>query len=305
MKIKSILTTVVVLVIFAANPAHADWPEKPIRLICWSSAGSSHDLMARVVAKLAEQYLGQPVVVENREGGGGKVAMSYVLNQRPDGYTIMSNTRSMTELFPDPAGKLSIDEFRYVSRMVRDPFVITVRADSPFRTLDDLIAKAKANPGKITMGGFSVKSVDESLVLDFEKAAGIDLNYIPYKGGGEPVVAVLGGHIETVVSNPGEVNANFKAGKLRVLALATEERFAPFMDVPTLKEKGFPIVTEHWRGIMVDKDVPDEVVVKLNEAMMKVVEHPEFAQFLSNTNMYPGYMPGDEFAKLVHEQTEK
>lgn len=305
MKIKSILATVLLLATLLSGGAQAAWPEKAITLICWSSAGSSHDLMARIVAKVAEEYLGQPIAVVNKEGGGGKVAMSYVLNQKPDGYTIMSNTRSMTELFPDPAGRMTIDDFRYVSRMVRDPFVITVRTDSPFKTIDDLIAKAKANPGKVTMGGFSVKSVDEGLVMDFEKAAGIDLNYIPYKGGSEPVVAVLGGHIEAVVSNPGEVNANYKAGKLRVLALATEERFAPYTAVPTLKEKGYPIVTEHWRGIMVDKDVPDEVVKKLDAAMVKVTEHPDFARFLSNTNMYPGYMPGEEFAKLVHEQTKK
>ncbi len=305
MKMKSIMASVAILLGFCAGAAQAAYPEKPITLICWSSAGSSHDLMARVVAKISEEILGQAVVVVNKEGGGGKVAMSYVKNQKPDGYTIMSNTRSMTELFPDTSGNLSIDDFKYVSRMVRDPFVVTVRADSPFKTIDDLIAHAKANPGKLTMGGFSVKSVDESLVLDFEKAAGIDLNYIPYKGGSEPVVAVLGGHIDAVVSNPGEVNSNYKAGKLRVLALATETRFSPYDDVPTLKEKGYNIVTEHWRGLMVSKDVPDEVVAKLNEVMVKVVAHPEFAQFLTNTNMYEGYMAGEEFAKLVKEQTKK
>lgn len=303
MKLKAILASVAIFAGLTAGPVQAVYPEKPITLICWSSAGSSHDLMARIIAKISEEYLGVPVAVVNREGGGGLVAMSYVRNQRPDGYTIMSNTRSMTELFPDPSGKLSIDDFKYVSRMVRDPFVVTVREDSPFATIDDLIAYAKANPGKLTMGGFSVKSVDEGLVLDFEKAAGIDLNYIPYKGGSEPVVAVLGGHINAVVSNPGEVNSHYQAGKLRVLALATETRFPPYEDVPTLKEKGYNIVTEHWRGLMVSKDVPDAIVARLNEAMIKVTEHPEFEQFLSNTNMYNGYMPGEEFTRLVKEQT--
>lgn len=303
MKMKALLASVAILLVSTVTTVQAAYPEKPITLICWSSAGSSHDLMARVVAKISQEFLGQPVVVVNKEGGSGKVAMSYVLDQKPDGYTIMSNTRSMTELFPDTAGKLSIDDFKYVSRLVRDPFVVTVRQDSPFKTLEALIAHAKANPGKVTMGGFSVKSVDESLVKDFEAAAGIKFNYIPYKGGSEPVVAVLGGHIDAVVSNPGEVNANFKAGKLRVLALATETRFPPFEDVPTLKEKGYPIVTEHWRGLMVSNDVPDAIVARLNDAMIKVVAHPEFAQFLQNTNMYNGYMPGAEFVKLVKQQT--
>ena len=289
--------------IAAARPALAEYPEKPITLICWSSAGSGHDLMARMIAKVGEEYLGQPIVVVNKEGGSGKVAMSYVLNQRPDGYVILTNTRSMTELFPDPNGRLSIDDFKYVSRMVRDPFLITVRADSPFRTLEDLIAHARKNPGKLTLGGFSIRSVDESLVLDLEQAAGVDFNYIPYRGGSEPVVAVLGGHIDAAVANPSEMITNFKAGKLRALALATEDRFSPFDDVPTLAEKGYPVVTEHWRGVMAAKDVPDAIVERLDQAMAKIVRHPDFRQFMENANMYDGYMSSEPFAELVRRQT--
>jgi tripartite-type tricarboxylate transporter receptor subunit TctC len=256
-----------------------------------------------MIAKIGEEYLGQPVVVVNKEGGSGKVAMSYVLSQKPDGYMIMSNTRSMTELFPDPNGRLSIDDFKYVSRMVRDPFVMMVRADSPYQTIEELVEYARANPNKVTMGGFSIKSVDESLVKDFEAAAGIEFNYIPYRGGSEPVVAVLGGHIDAAVANPSEMIANYHAGKFRVLALATEDRFSPFDDVPTFTEKGYPVVTEHWRGVMVSKDVPDEIVSRLDEALAKVVEHPEFEQFMTNANMYNGYMSGKPFTELVKKQT--
>ena len=304
MKSKFVLVVLVLsLGTFLSNPVFAVYPEKPITLICWSSAGSGHDLMARMIAKIGEEYLGQPIVVVNKEGGSGKVAMSYVLGQKSDGYVIMTNTRSMTELFPDPGGRLSIDDFKYVSRMVRDPFVILVREDSPFKTIEDLINHAMSNPNKVTMGGFSIKSVDESLVKDFEAVAGIDFNYIPYRGGSEPVVAVLGGHIDAAIANPSEMIANYKVGKLRVLALATPDRFAPFDDVPTFSEKGYPVVTEHWRGVMAASDVPDDIIARLNEALAKVVVHPEFVQFMSNANMYNGYMPGDEFAKLVQTQT--
>jgi putative tricarboxylic transport membrane protein len=296
-----ILTLIMGLVL--SNTAFAEYPEKPITLICWSSAGSGHDLMARMIAKIGEEYLGQPMVVVNKEGGSGKVAMSYVLAQKPDGYVIMTNTRSMTELFPDPNGRLSIDDFKYVSRVVRDPFVMLVRQDSPYKTLEDLVAAARANASKITIGGFSIKSVDESLVKDFEAAAGIDLNYIPYRGGSEPVVAVLGGHIDVAVANPSEMIANYEAGKLRVLALATEERFAPFEEAPTFAEKGYNVVTEHWRGVMASKNVPDDVVNRLDAMLAKVVEHPEFKQFMTNANMYNGYMSGKVFADLVKRQT--
>jgi tripartite-type tricarboxylate transporter receptor subunit TctC len=211
----------------------------------------------------------------------------------------------MTELFPDPGGRLSIDDFKYVSRVVRDPFVMVVNQDSPFKTIEDLVAHAKGNPNKVTMGGFSIKSVDESLVKDFEAAAGVDFNYIPYRGGSEPVVAVLGGHIDVAIANPSEMIANYKAGKLRVLGLATPERFSPFDDVPTFVEKGYSVVTEHWRGVMAAKNVSDEVVAKWNEVLAKVVVHPEFEQFMSNANMYNGYLPGDAFADLVIQQTNK
>jgi putative tricarboxylic transport membrane protein len=306
MKIKSLLGILIITAgIAVSTPVLADYPEKPVTLICWSSAGSGHDLMARMIAKVGEEYLGQPIVVINKEGGSGKVAMSYVLGQKTDGYMMMTNTRSMTELFTDPGGRLSIDDFKYVSRVVRDPFVMVVNQDSPFKTIEDLVAHAKGNPNKVTMGGFSIKSVDESLVKDFEAAAGVDFNYIPYRGGSEPVVAVLGGHIDVAIANPSEMIANYKAGKLRVLGLATPERFSPFDDVPTFVEKGYSVVTEHWRGVMAAKNVSDEVVAKWNEVLAKVVVHPEFEQFMSNANMYNGYLPGDAFADLVIQQTNK
>ena len=129
-----------------SGPVLADYPEKPVTLVCWSSAGSGHDLMARMIAKVGEKYLGKPIVVVNKQGGSGKVAMSYVLNQKPDGHVLMTNTRSMTFLFPDPNGRLSIDDFRYINRVVKDPFVITVNKDSPFQTIDELIEPCPCQP---------------------------------------------------------------------------------------------------------------------------------------------------------------
>lgn len=286
-----------------SGPVLADYPEKPVTLICWSSAGSGHDLMARMIAKVGEKYLGEPIVVVNKQGGSGKVAMSYVLNQKPDGHVLMTNTRSMTMMFPDPSGRLSIDDFRYIGRVVRAPFVIIVNKDSPFQTIDELIEHARANPKAINLGGYSIKSVDESLAKELEAAAGIELNYIPYRGGKEPVVAVLGGHIDVAIANPSEMITNYEAGGLRALALATEERFPPFDDVPTLTERGYPVAPDYWRGIMAAKDVPDAVVDKWSEVLEQVVADPEFTEFLDNANMYNGYLPSEEFAELVRRQT--
>ena len=233
MKIRNKVSFILLLTtLLFSGFAFAAYPDKPITLVCWSSAGSGHDLMARVIAKVGEKYIGQPIVVVNKSGGSGKVAMNYVLNTKPDGYTLMTNTRSMTTALAGSKG-LTVDSFKYIGRVVKDPFLILVGKDSKLNNMADLIAHAKANPGKVSIGGYSTKSVDESLVKDIESAAGIKLNYVPYKGGQEPVVAVLGGHIEVAVANPSEMLANFKAGSLKVLALASEDRFEPFLDTPT------------------------------------------------------------------------
>ncbi len=291
------------LSVAATTPALAGYPEKPITLVCWSSAGSGHDLMARYIAKLGEKHIGQPIVVVNKKGGKGKVAMSYVLNSDADGHVIMTNTRSMTKRLKRTGDKIAIDSFKYVSRVVKDPFVIAVSKDSQFNNISDLIEFAKKNPNKIKIGGYSTKSVDEGLVKELEEKADIDLNYIPYKGGKEPVVAVLGGHIDVAIANPSEMLTNFNAGKLKVLAVASDDRFAPFEESATLTEQGYPIITEHWRGVMASKDVPDEIIVKLNDMINKVVAEPEFEKFLSGANMYNGYLPSTEFGELVNAQT--
>ncbi len=298
-----LLAVAAIACVATVSPARADYPEKPVTLVCWSSAGSGHDLMARMIAKVGEKYLGQPIVVVNKQGGSGRVAMSYVLNQRPDGHVLLTNTRSMTLRFREPNARVTVDDFTYISRVVSAPFVIVVNKDSPFQTIDDLFTHARANPGKVNIGGYSIKSVDESLAGEIEAAVGIDLNYVPYRGGKEPVVAVLGGHIDVAIANPSEMITNYEAGNLRALALATEERFSPFDDVPTLTELGYPVAPDYWRGVMASKDVPNEVVDKWDDVLRQVVADPEFIEFLDNANMYNGYLPSDAFTKLVRDQT--
>ncbi len=293
------------LVLIASSTTAGSYPEKPISLICWSSAGSGHDLMARMVAKVGEKYLGQPIAVLNKKGGKGKVAMSYVLNKKPDGYTIMTNTRSMTERLCDPSAPINVDSFHYVCRVVIDPFVVLVNKDSQFNTLQELIAYAKKHPHKLKIGGYSVQSVDQMLVNKIMKATGIQMNYVPYKGGMEPVVAVLGGHIDVAVANPSEMIANYESGNVKVLATCSEKRFAPFTEVPTLKEVGIDVTEEHWRGIMASAEVPMDIITVLDEAIRKTIKDPEFQQFLKKANMYDGYMPHDKFRELVVSQTEE
>ena len=296
---------VMVLAIFVFSAAAGSYPEKPISLVCWSSAGSGHDLMARMIGKVMEKFLGQSIAVLNKKGGQGKVAMAYVLNKKPDGYTIMTNTRSMTEGVFSPDDPINIKSFKYISRLVIDPFVVLVSKESPFNTLQDLIDYAKQNPQKVKIGGYSVNSVDQNLVNKIMAATGTELNYIPYKGGMEPVVAVLGGHIDVAVANPSEMIANYEAGNVKVLATCSEKRFAPFDNAPTLVELGFDVVEEHWRGLMASAEVPDEVIDVLDAAAAKAVKDPEFIEFMKSSNMYDGYLSKGKFMDLVVKQSEE
>lgn len=300
------LATLALICLIANTSAEAaDYPEKPISLVCWSSAGSGHDLMARMIAKVGEKYLHQPIGVLNKTGGKGKVSMAYVLNKPADGYTLMTNTRSMTERLIDPKADLTVDSFSYISRVVIDPFVVLVNKDSKFNIMQDLIDYAKSHPGEIKIGGYSVQSVDQKLVNKIMSKTGIDLNYIPYKGGMEPVVAVLGGHVDVAVANPSEMLANFESGNVKILATCSNKRFAPFDKTPTLKEQGIDVVEEHWRGVMASKDLSPEKVKILDDAIRQTIVEPEFQNFLKSSNMYDGYLTHDEFAKLVKVQTEE
>lgn len=302
----ALLTMALVLCLLPLSYVTAGtFPEKPLTIVCWSSAGSGHDLMARMIAKVGEKYLGQPMGALNKTGGKGKIAMAYVMDKPADGYTIMTNTRSMTEDLTDPNGDITIDNFNYISRVVIDPFLVLVNKDSQFNTMDDLVAYAKANPQKVKMGGYSVQSVDQKLVNKIMKQTGTEFTYVPYKGGMEPVVAVLGGHVDVAVANPSEMLANYETGNVKVLATCSNKRFAPFDDVPTLKEQGIDVVEEHWRGVMASKDVPMEIIQTLDQAIKKTIDDPEFQAFLKSSSMYEGYLSSEEFSALVKQQTEE
>jgi tripartite-type tricarboxylate transporter receptor subunit TctC len=303
-KVSVILSGLMLSVALWSGPATAaEYPDKPITIVCWSSAGSGHDLMARMIAKVAEKYLGQPLAVVNKTGGQGKIAMNYVLEKKPDGYTIMTNTRSMTEVLTDPKDALNVNRFSYISQAVIDPFVVLVKKDSPFNTFQDLVNYAKGHPNALKIGGYSVNSVDELLVKEMMQQANIQMKYIPYKGGMEPVIAVLGGDVDVAVANPSEMISNYQAGSIKLLVTASENRFAPFESTPTLKELGFDVVEEHWRGLMASSEIPQEIINKLDDAFKKAINDPEFRTFLTNANMYAGYLPHDKFTQLVKKQS--
>ncbi|MDN5345346.1 MAG: hypothetical protein PWQ18_1460 [Clostridia bacterium] len=286
------------------------FPTKPITILCQSAAGSPVDIMARQLAKYAEKYLGQPLVVEQKTGGG-TANQQVALKEAPaDGYTLATITPSHVGDWNNTLkGKFGIDDFVYITRVQIDPYVVVVNANSKFKTLKELVDWAKQNPGKLKAGGFGPKGSGHYVAFDMlAQAGGFTYTWVPYDGGSAAVTALLGGtNIDVCNTNPGNVIEHVKAGKLRVLGVLSDKRVPALPDVPTYSEAGFNVDTSwaQWRGIYAKAGTPKEVVDKLNEAFLKAIKEPEFQKYLQDTDQLDGSMGPEEFTKLVKSADEK
>lgn len=260
------------------------YPVKPITLLVWSAAGSPVDIMARQIAKNGDKYFGQPIVVENKTGGDGAIAMQAALSKEADGYTMVANTRSMvTSMATSLKDTLQPEQFIDVYKVQDDPYLIAVRTESPFKSLDDVIKAAKEKPGKISMAGYGAESAQAVLGAQWVAQAGVNIKWVPFNGGSEAVVAALGGNADLVFTNISGVVSQIKAKQLRVLAISTEKRIEIVPDTPTFTELGYKdFVQSHWRGIMVKAGTPDEIVQKIYDCLSKATADPDFVSYMKN-----------------------
>lgn len=187
----------------------------------------------------------------------------------------------------------------YVTRLQDDPYIWAVQGDSDFKSMDDLVAFAKANPGKLNVGGFGAKSAHHLAALTIAREAGIKVNWVPYEGGSEAVTALLGGHIDVANTNPGGVLEQVEAGKLRVLGIASEEPVEGLPDTDTFQDQGIDYVGSHWRGLVAKEGMPPEVLEKLEDALKEAYETESFQTLLEEQYVSPGWMPSDEFRDYV------
>lgn len=283
---------------------YANFPEKEITVVVNTKAGSSVDVMARTIAKVAEKYLGQPVVVLNKPGGDGAVAMSYVLGQPADGYHIWAGTKTLSAALNTNLKQFKVSDFQPLVRVQVDPFALGVRAEAPWQSLRDLIEDAKANPGKIQVGGFGSASAHSLAAYRLMYRSGAEFTWVPFDAGSEAMTAVLGGHVDVVHSNPSTLQQHVESGKLRILAVAADERLADFPDVPTYKEEGVDMVDSQWRGLFLKAGTPEPIVEKLHEAFKQAIKDPEFQEYLKNTKQIDGYLGPDDFTAFVEEDVE-
>ncbi len=282
----------------AAVPAWA-WPDRPIELVVGFAPGGGTDLTARALAVFLEKELGATVVVQNKPGASSAIALAYVARAKPDGYTLaMTNMPGLVSLPIERKPGFGGDDFTYLANLVRDPSAFSVASDSPYQTLDALIAAAREKPGSISYGSTGVGTDDHLALVLFHAATGTRLNHVPYNGAGPLRSAVLGGHTVIGGLNLGEVMP-YHGKNMRVLAQASEKRSALGPDVPTFKEQGVDLVFASERGIVAPKGLPAEVSDKLRKALGKVAADPAFQAQMQQQFTEMDYLDGPQWQERL------
>ena len=293
----------------AAAGAQTPYPTQPIRLVVPFPAGGAIDIISRTVAAAAGKELGQPIVVENRPGAGGNIGTEVVARAKPDGYTLLAGTSATHGVNPALYPKIAYSatgDFVPVAYWGGVPNVLVVSKASGITSLEQLVAMAKKDPGKLSFGsagnGTSLHLAGEL----FQRAAGVKLLHVPYKGGAPAETDLLGGSITMMFDTVAVSLPNLRAGKLVALAVAAPGRYFALPDVPTFAEKGFPAVeSSTWTGLFAPKGTPAEVVGKLAAASVAAIKQPEVDKTLRASGVEPQVMTSEQFAKFVDAELAK
>jgi tripartite-type tricarboxylate transporter receptor subunit TctC len=289
----------------AAGARAQGYPAKPIRVIVGYTAGGAVDIVARAVAQQLQTSMGQPVIIENKPGGGTNIALRALIDSPPDGYTLMLTANAIAAnvaLYQPPPYDLARD-VTPISLVGRVPVVLAVSAQSEFRTLGDLIAAAKAKPNSVNYASPGNGSTPHLAVELFERTAGISLTHVPYKGGSQAITDVIGGHVQVVAVNALEVQPQVSAGKLRVLAVMTPTRSGIFPDVPTVVESGFAgFEASVWYGFIGPAGLPAALVTKLHAEIQRALATSDVKGRLAAAGgeVLPG--PTDRFTALLNAE---
>lgn len=302
---KSIFTifTLILALCFCGSAIAADYPTKPPQLLIPFGAGGSADTMGRMIAKATESALGQPIVAVNKPGAGGGIMYTAVKNARPDGYTLAWNSTGVLTVTNIGNVPFKHTAFENVCRIGYSALPIAVRADSPWKTFQEFVDYAKQNPSKVKIGNAGTGSATHMVPIVMETKMGLKLIHVPL-GAKRRIPSLLGKEVDAICVPLPEVAPQVKAGKARVLIVPSEKRDPGFPDVPTLKEMGYDIVVELFRGISVPKGTPREVIDKLAAAFKKGSEDPAFRAFSKKVSFNVSYMDKDEFDRYIGPMNE-
>ncbi|WP_029011309.1 tripartite tricarboxylate transporter substrate binding protein [Azospirillum halopraeferens] len=284
-----------------AGAQAAEYPTKQIELIVPYAAGGGTDLVARAFADAANRHLPKAIGVVNKTGGAGAVGLTEIMAARPDGYKVGMGTVEITMLPHLGLARFTVEDFTPIARLNAEPSAVTVNADAPWQTIEEFLAHAKANPGKVRIGNSGTGAIWHLAAEAMAKKAEVSFNHVPYDGANPAVTALLGNHIEAVTVSPAEVSSHVAAGKLRILAVMDEKRSATFPNVPTLTEKGIDVTVATWRGIVVPKRTPKDVVETLRSTARAAADEASFREQLQKMNLTHAYADSDAFKAVMEK----
>ncbi len=302
MKIIQSLIASILCVCFITVPfifpgqAHAAYPDRPVTILVGFAPGGSMDLSARALAKSAEKILGQPVVIENKPGGTGTVALAALLSQKSDGYTLCATPSSVlirvSQQQQVPFKPFT--SFKPIIGFTEPQLGIVVKNDSPWKTLKDISTATAKNPGKIKYATTGVGSTTHAAVEEIAAKDKLQMVHIPYKGSMEALTAVLGGHVEFAALTS-ELVPSVKSGQARLLAVISEKRSAKFPEVPTMKELGYDFANDAVFAIIAPAQIDPAIARKLESAFAAAAKSKDYLETLDKINMIPVYYDGKAF----------
>ena len=289
-------------------PPHAaaqQYPVKPVKVVVGYAAGGAVDIVARTVGQSLATSMGQPFIVDNKPGAGTNIAVKYVIDAAPDGYTLLmaANALAANMALYQPAPFDAERDLVPVSLIGRVPVVIAANPAAPYATIAGLIEAAKSKPGGIAFASPGNGSTPHMAIELFARAAGISLQHIPYRGGSQAITDVIGGQLPLVAVNALEVLPHFKSGKLKVLAVLSPNRSSIFPDVPTIAESGFAgFEASVWYGLVAPAATPKLIVARLHTEVQKALQTTEVRERMTSVGgeVVPG--SAEQFGALIHSE---
>jgi tripartite-type tricarboxylate transporter receptor subunit TctC len=279
--------------------AVTDYPNRAIELVVPYTAGGGTDSLARAFAEAARKHLPQTMIVVNKPGASGIIGWSDVVNSKPDGYKIAVLSGELTTMVHLGLTKISYEDLVPIAQLNYDPAAITVRADAPWNTIEEFLAEAKKRNGDMQLGNGGNGGIWHLAAVDLEDKTGIKFNHVPFAGAAPSITALLGGHIDATAASAAEVSSYVAAGKLKTLAVMSQQRIKGFETVPTLKERKINVVVGNWRGLAVAKSTPPEIVKTLRIATAKIAKEQALLDAMDRLRMGAVYADGDAFRTLM------
>lgn len=310
---RATLGAIAAAALFAAAPASfaqaPAWPSKPVRIVIGAPAGGTTDVVARLLADGLQKEWGQPVIVEAKPGAAGMIAMQDFLSQPADGNTMLVAINALVTEIPHVI-KVRFDPFKDVkpvADLARSGLVFVGNASLPAKNLAEVVAYAKANPGKVSYASYSAGTISHTMGLELNKAAGIDLTHVPYKGSPPALQDLIGGHVQLMFDGPATSIPMIKGGKIKAFAVSGPTRNPALPEVPTFAEQGFPVIDDvAWMGLWLKPGVPADVQAKVRQAALKVMAQPAVKARLAElgNDAGTGATP-EELAKSLQTASDK